>query len=423
MTKIYPRSVSILVLLMGTLCVVQAAQAQLRYDQEYPAIAYSTAQTTDSISRLKEAIERGEVELEYRGERGYLDSLLEALEIDPSSQLLVFSKTALKARVVTSETPRAIYFNDNAYVAFIQDSRGLEMSAMDPNLGSVFFTLSQNPEEEFEMERQMNRCLRCHDSYSLSGGGVPRFLLSSVLAAPDGSIVSHEYSIITNTSTPIRRRWGGWYVTGISGEQEHMGNFIIDDFAMLTDLNLSLYGNREELSDILNVEPYISSYSDIVALLVLEHQIEVQNLMVRVNYDIRTILDAQGSIDAEKIQEITEPLLQSLLMANEAPLADEVTGVSGFTEYFQTLGPMDSEGRSLRELDLKTRTFRYPLSYQIYSEAFDALPDDAIAYLYRRLNEVLEAENAEEEFSHLSIEDRSAILEILQDTKPSFSDF
>ncbi len=388
------------------------------YAEAYPGVNYASAPLTDRVTRLMADIESGKLDLVYDAEgRGYLDSLLEALDIDPSSQALVFSKTALKTRFVTAATPRAIYFNDDTYIAFIQNSRSLEISSMDPNLGPVFMVFSQDPQDPV-VEREMNRCLRCHDSYSMTGGGVPRFLLSSVLANEKGEIVTHEVSIITDTSTPLNRRWGGFYVSGSHGGQDIMGNFVIDDLAKLRNLDLSVNGNKADLSEFLDTSPYISSGSDIVALLVLEHQIEVQNKLSRLNFESRTRIYQHGEISDTELEEFVNPLVESLFMLHEVPLTDVVTGSSGFTDYFQSLGPKDSEGRSLRELDLRNRTFKYPLSYLIYSDAIAALPEKVKSFLYKKIRLVLAGEAGDEVFGALSERDREAITAILRDTKP-----
>ena len=188
--------------LLAAVPVISLAQF-FNYADAYPGVNYADADLDDRVTRLLAEIEMGKVTLAHDAEgRGYLDSLLAALEIDPSSQVLVFSKTALKTRFVTSQTPRALYFNDDTYVGFIQSSRSLEIATMDPNVGQVFFDFSQNPDDGIEMEREMNRCLRCHDSYSMTGGGVPRFLLSSVIADPR-AILSPTKS--ASSRTPLRR--------------------------------------------------------------------------------------------------------------------------------------------------------------------------------------------------------------------------
>lgn len=406
---------------VACLCLASAgASAQFfSYETAYPGVDYATRPLDDRVTRLMADIAAGETTLNHDAQgRGYLDSLLAALDIDPDSQVLVFSKTALKTRLVTSKTPRAVYFNDDTYIAFTQNSRSVELAAMDPVLGPVFFEFSQDPDEAIGVEREVSRCLRCHDSYSMTGGGVPRFLLSSVLADAEGDIVAHEISIITDTSTPLNRRWGGMYVTGTHGDQDIMGNFIVDDVALLRNINLTPNGNKTDLSAYLDTSPYISSGSDIVALMVLEHQVEVQNRLTRLSFDSRTRLHENGSLTVRELEELTRPVLRSLFMADEVTLTDTITGTSGFSARFQARGPRDAEGRSLRELDLQTRTFKYPLSYLVYSAAVDALPLPVRDYLYGRIRQVLEGQSSDGSFAHLDATDRAAITAILRDTKP-----
>jgi hypothetical protein len=399
-----------------TLCALLIpvpAQAQLRYDTEYPAIGYGKTAPDDAFTR---AMETAQLEHDALG-RGYLDSLLKALDIDPASQTLVFSKTSLKQRFITAENPRSLFFNDEVYVGFVPGSSTLEIAAMDPQLGPVFFDFAQSVDAPARFEQETGRCLRCHDSYSLTGGGVPRFMLSSVLAGPDGNMVSHELSEITDTSTPLERRWGGWYVTGTHGEQKTLGNFVIRDVAVLREPGFAGIGNLQTLDSLVSLDKYVRPTSDIVALLVLEHQVEVQNAITRLNYDSRTQL-AGGTLDAAALEALTRPLLDSLFMAHEAPLGANVSGSSEFAENFVKRGPVDSQGRSLRDFDLQTRTFRYPLSYLVYSDAIMALADPVRAHLFGRIKAVLEDAPGAPEYPQLSADLRSAIAGILRDTKP-----
>jgi len=98
------------------------AVAQLPYDRDYPVMNYADADTHDAVSLLFEDIETGRVELEHRGPRGYLESLLTLLNIDDSSQLLVFSKTVRRSRFVTPETSRPLSVNEEIYVGYIPAS-------------------------------------------------------------------------------------------------------------------------------------------------------------------------------------------------------------------------------------------------------------------------------------------------------------
>ena len=408
--------------LVGLACLSLPAMAQQRYERDFPTIDYAGAVLSDPVSRL---FADGTADsLAWNEERGYLDAVLEALGIDDSSQLLVFSKTSQKRRLITPEQPRALYFNDDVYVGFVQGGSTLEIAAMDPVLGPVFFELSQQQEGGPELERETSRCLRCHDSYSMTGGGTPRFMLSSVLAGESGEIVSHEVNFITDTAIPIRDRWGGWYVSGLHGEQRHLGNLIVRTGSDLEKREQGSNGNVLDLGDLVDLEPYPVATSDIVALLVIEHQVEVQNRITRTHYQVKTALDQHGMNPATEalIAETSEALLQSLLMVHEAPLQDSVTGTSGFQEYFEAQGPFDSEGRSLRELDLETRAFRFPLSYQIYSEAFVALPDPVREHVYGRLYRVLSGTDQLEGFA-AGLRESAAALSILQATHEEFAAF
>jgi hypothetical protein len=152
---------------------------------------------------------------------------------------------------------------------------------------------------------------------------------------------------------------------------------------------------------------YLSADSDIVALLVMAHQVEVQNL-------ISLAAAKQGTAPADA----PERLVKALLFSGAEPFTAPVHGTSRFAAEFAAQGSKDARGRSLRDLDLKTRLFRYPLSYMIYTAPFQGLPEPVKAYVAKRLKEVLSGEDRSPAFANLSGEDRAAILEILHDTRP-----
>jgi hypothetical protein len=72
-------------------------------------------------------------------------------------------------------------------------------------------------------------------------------------------------------------------------------------------------------------------------------------------------------------------------------------------------------------MDLTRRLFRYPMSFLIYSEGFDALAVEAKDRVFRRVWEVLAGVDRSGDFDHVSVMDRSAILEILRDTHEEFA--
>ena len=389
-----------------------ATATQLRYDKEYPEIGYASSAPRDAIARLQQRIDAGDAQLKFEAPNGYLSSVLRELDIDVDSQILVFSKTSFQKGLITPETPRAIYFTDDVYVAWVQESPSLEISTMAPELGAVFYTLEQTQSARPAFERQTFLCLRCHDSYSLTGGGVPRHIMGSGLPDARGRAAYHEGWYLTTEETPIDKRWGGFYVTGTHGSQSHLGNVFVKagsvDFAAGT--------NRTDLSELIDTGPYLGDHSDIAALMVIEHQIHVQNLITQVSWQ------ARSASKSRPMQEIAEPLVEAMLFAHEAKLGVPIAGSSNFAKSFVEKGPRDPKGRSLRELDLATRLFRYPCSYLIYSKAFDALPGEVKTYIYQRFREVLGGEDTSENFAHLFETDRAAIFDILAATMTDFAE-
>jgi len=284
-------------------------------------------------------------------------------------------------------------------------------------LGPVFYLLEQAPAPRPRFTAELGKCLSCHDSYSLSGGGVPRFIVGSGYTGTTGMLVSHEGWILVSDRTPLKSRWGGWYVTGQHGEQVHLGNMIIKtlyDFDRLEELRK---GNLETLDGLFDVRPYLTNKSDIVALLVFQHQADVQNLITRVSYDARTVEDKRE----EPLDETIERLLRMMLFVEAVEYTAPISGEPKFVEQFERRALRDSQGRSLRDFDLARRLFRHPLSYVIYSRAFDALPAEVKQVFYRRLNEVLSGADDSEAFAHLTADDRDAIAAILRETKPDFA--
>ncbi|MEM7392394.1 MAG: hypothetical protein AAF492_08590, partial [Verrucomicrobiota bacterium] len=230
---------------------------------------------------------------------------------------------------------------------------------------------------------------------------------------------------------------GGWYVTGTHGEHRHMGNVIARETDFDAELDRSRGANVTNLNELLDVSPYLTPHSDVVALMVIEHQTEMHNLVTRANFDTRKALHHQQVMDrilkrpAGTLSELTQRIIKSsgtrllnyMLFVDEAPINHPIAGTSGFTETFEQQGRRDGKGRALRELDLKERMFKYPLSYLIYSEAFDALPDPMKDFLYRRLHDVLSTKDTSPDFAHLSRRDCRTIFEILLETKPGLPDY
>ncbi len=402
-------------------------------DLERPPIQYSTAPTSDVVTALREKIGKGAVALKRDDDHGYLKSLLKELDIPISSQVLVFSRTSLQRSRISPKTPRALYFNDDVTVGFCQRGDVLEISATDPNLGTVFYTVDQNPAKRGEFTRQTESCLLCHGSSS--NQGFPGHLIRSVSPDRTGEPVFSRGTKRVDHSTPFEDRWGGWYVTGTSSKQTHMGNQIVGGWPGQADDAVDT--NVTDLKPYFTVANYLSPHSDLVALMVLEHQCEMQNRLTRAGFQVRIALHEQTELNkvfreastyrsegiTRRINHACESVVRYLLFCEEAKLTEPVAGTSEFAKEFAARGPFDSGKRSLRAFDLKTRMFRYPMSYLVYSKLFDGLPNVAKDRIYLRLWEVLTEKDETKEFAHLSKEDRRAVLEILRETKPDLPDY
>ena len=404
-------------------------------DFERPPIRYGVAPTDNGVSQLQARLDSGQARLESSGRQGYLKSLLQELNVPISSQTLVYSKTSLQRHRIAPRTPRALYFNDDVYVGFCLHGDVLELSAADPALGGVFYTLSQDLVESPQIVRQHDNCLLCHGSSHTRG--VPGHLVRSVYVDAGGLPALHLGTTRIDHSSPIEKRWGGWYVTGTHGHQKHLGNLVLTSSRQQEPIENGAGQNVMDLSSRFNTSAYLSGHSDLVALMVLEHQGEAHNLLTRANFQTREALHAEIGLNKDlkepeghrwdstttRIKHACEALVKYLLFSEEAPLTARMQGSTLFADEFTQRGPQDTQGRSLRDFDLERRLFKYPCSYLVYSRSFNELPAEAKSVVLKRLWEVLSGQDHSKPFQHLSDEDRTAILEILRDTKPDLPDY
>lgn len=367
-------------------------------------IYYRTSKTlSDQITKLNRQIQCGEAKLDYEPQHGYLKSVLKLLNIPNSSQTLVVSKTSLQFQHISPKTPRALYFNDNVYVGQVLGGKSIELIAFDATQGAVFYVLGEQKVDQPRFERAQLDCVQCH--IATATRGIPGVMVRSVVTSTSGYPKGGAPVYTMGHETPIAERWGGWFVTA---------------------------ANRPALDGV-DTGRLITGTSDIVAHLALAHQTQMHNLITELNYRYRLGVhddeeraekenwDYRGpySLRTQVIYERSaEAALRYLLFTNETPLPDPVQGNSTFTSDFAARGPRDRKGRSLRDFDLQKRIFKYPCSYLIYSDAFDAIPGPAREYLLKRLFEVLTGQDQSADFAALTAEDRRAILEILVDTKP-----
>lgn len=368
------------------------------------------------IEELQERLDSGALKLESRSPRGYLDSLLEALNISPLTQTLVFSKTSAQFRLISPRSPRALYFNDEVYVGWVRGGPFLEVSTADADRGAVFYTLDQTPRKRPRFTLDNGQCLQCHESSRT--GQIPGHLTRSVHPGVDGLPVFRLGTTNVDQATPLAERFGGWFVTG--PQFTHLGNRGLPDRDNPDSIQ------PLGLSDVISLDNYLRPKSDVVAHLLLAHQTQMHNRIARAALEARKALtyrkemagrfgEVSDSLKASvkrRIERPAEQLLEYLLFADEAPLPGGLADDSPLKQLFAERGP-------LYELDLETRLMRTPLSYLIRSAAFDALPPETLAYLVGRLDDVLTGQDTSARFDHLSPNDRAAIRRMLAEWKPS----
>lgn len=387
-----------------------------------PAIEYA-GPVADPIARLETQLESGKTKLDYAPNGwGYLPAVLKQLDINIDSQVLVFSRTSIQTQRISPRTPRAIYFNDNTAVGFVQNGEVLELSAIDPKQGAVFYSLDTEKSDRPEFARR-DDCLRCHQGAPTMG--IPGILISSVHPVNDPEArESHGSAFITDDRSSFDERWGGWYVTGTHGSQVHLGNN-----PQLTDpLNPGRAvkegtQNVTSLASFFDTSRYLAPTSDIVALMTLEHQTRMTNLMTRIGWDARIALrEGKGKLEEAARDHLNgeiDQLIGYMTFTDEEHLKEPVTGVSTFTKTFAARGPKDPKGRSLRDFDLQTRLFRYPVSFLIYSAAFDSLPEMVRDRVYRKVYDYLMGKDR----GKVSAPNLLGALEIIRATKQGLPEY
>lgn len=378
------RAALLALLLFGNQTAAALAQQNLFGNDGIPygraPINYDAAATANPVATLAADLAAGRKKLTFEAGRGYLRSLLAALEVPVQSQVLVFSKSSLNERLISPAVPRAIYFNDQVYVAWVPGAAALEISAMDRDKGAVFYTLGQQPQEVPRFDRDQ-RCMVCHVSSSTLD--VPGHVLRSFETSESGKLLT-GYSQTTH-DTPYAQRWGGWYVTGKASDLPHLGNLMGEkQYARLRG-EPQPGSILPDLAGRFDTADYLAATSDLVALLVFDHQVHFQNLCIRLSMESRLGLPADTT---------ARRLARYMLFADAPALPAAVAGSSGFDAWFERQGQGTAAGR-LRKLNLKNRLFEHRLSYLVASPAFDALPVQARAAVYRQVASLLVGEGSD----------------------------
>ena len=378
---------------------------------EAPEHDYWNRPLNDPFTLLKDDLEQGRLDLDVSNEKAYLESLLKALKIPASTQMVVYSTTSLQLSLISPRTPRAVYFNEDLYLGYVQGGR-IEIVSIDPELGGIFYIFDIPRNGNRPVAERSERCMKCHADEDTHE--VPGLAIKSVIPGPTGGSLESYRRGLTGHEIPISDRFGGWHVTGADEVKPHWGNLtgrFTPEGIVTTPL---LPGERFDWS----VFPVATS--DMLAHLLHEHQAGFVNRFTQAHYRLRTALaDGKGTLlptDREKIHSLANELTRYLLFAGEAPLPAPIAGDSILKEDFLANRRADRAGNSLKDFDLKTHMFRNRCSYMVYSPLFQNLPAGFKKLLYDRIGKALALSPSDTAFAYLPNPEKTRIRTILKET-------
>jgi hypothetical protein len=413
-------------------------RAQGSEEYEQAPVRYSSTPAKDAAQAVEARLASGKLILPV-GDKAIVRQMLKEFNVPLESQVIVYSKTSVQRSLITPKHPRTIYFNDDCYLGWVPGGL-MELASFDPELGPVFYTFDPRVSEKPELPRfkRDNDCLSCHGGSFVRG--IPGVFVRSVNVDESGDPLLQFGSKVVDHTTPFNERWGGWYVTGTHGKITHQGNVFArsQDRELIVDYTKG--ANLTDLSRFFPTADYLTNTSDIVALLVFEHQTAMHNALTRAAYNSRRMLAYQQNLQTDLKEKLTsEPTYESvkrvfdssaqdvldhLLFKDEAMLPEGgVQGTSGFQQVYERNGIRTKDGRSLRDFRLEGHLFKYRCSHLIYSKQFLALPAALKQRIYSQLTKALAPDDPIARYDYLSRQERISIKEILIETHPELRIF
>jgi len=402
-----------LVGLVGVLGSALASEWEPDLDSEPHRYFQRTA--VDRFSRRIPELAAGGLPLDRSSERAFLKSLLRALDIPESSQLLVFSNTSLQLSLINPDNPRALYFSDDLYLGYVPGGK-IEVATIDAELGAVFYIFDIPRSDSRVVVERARRCMNCHANEDTLK--VPGLSVKSVAPGPGGGSLDTFHPGQSGHTQPLAERFGGWYVTGTGGFDGHWGNRM----GRLYQGELS--ATPLEPGTRFSFERYPVATSDLLAHLLHEHQVGGVNRLIRAQYRFRELRHRNGGSVPQALPPDLETeladLLSYLLFAQEAPLpASGIPGNPAFREGFAR-NRKAVDGHSLKDLDLRTRLLRFRCSYLVHTPFFEGLDADLRRRILRDLDHALSPEKRNAASRHLSDSEAAVIRTILRATVPGF---
>ena len=366
----------------------------------------------DRFAMIKERIQEGEVKIDTSNDKAFLKSMLDALSIPASSQIMVFSASSLQSEIINPGNPRALYFNEDTYIGWVPGGL-IEIIAADPEMGPMFYVYDRlRPGGAVPSVQRSTKCMNCHAGNATRR--LPGLIAESLLVSRAGSSLETFRRDVQGHQIPLESRFGGWHLTGQHNISDHRANVMGIPNAGKNTIVPVEPGQYSDLS--LHLLPT----SDILPNLIHEHQIGFENRLVYAIYTLRQLKhENKGLLGASakaEIEERAEEMARYITFAEEAKFpAKGITGAPAYAEDFLRDRKVTKAGISLKDLDMKTRMFKHRCSYMLYTDTWKEAPKELKDRVYYHMALYLR-DQPDAQHAHIPAAERMAIRTILKET-------
>ena len=366
----------------------------------------------DRFAMIKERIQQGEVKIDTSNDKAFLKSMLDALSIPASSQIMVFSASSLQSEIINPGNPRARYFNEDTYIGWVPGGL-IEIIAADPEMGPMFYVYDRlRPGGAVPSVQRSTKCMNCHAGNATRR--LPGLIAESLLVSRAGSSLETFRRDVQGHQIPLESRFGGWHLTGQHNISDHRANVMGIPNAGKNTIVPVEPGQYSDLS--LHLLPT----SDILPNLIHEHQIGFENRLVYAIYTLRQLKHENkglmGAAAKAEIEERAEEMARYITFAEEAKFpAKGITGDPAYAEDFLRDRKVTKAGISLKDLDMKTRMFKHRCSYMLYTDTWKEAPKELKDRVYYHMALYLR-DQPDAQHAHIPAAERMAIRSILKET-------
>jgi len=409
--------VSLAILFISATCLHAAPEVkETVIEFRKPPHNYLTHEAKDRFAGLLKQIQSGEVKLDTSNDKTFLTSILAALDIPVSSQIMVFSASSLQSEIINPRNPRALYFNEDTYVGFVPNGK-VEVISMDPTHAAIFYIFDGlRPGGALPNIARSEKCFNCHAGNATRR--VPGLIAESLLPMASGASLETYRRDEQGHQIPLEQRFGGWHLTG--------GHHIPTTHANLMGVATEA-GKFDKVSakpgEMWDIDRHLLPTSDILPNLLHEHQLGFENRVFHAAYVMRQLLaDGRGSLPFSakaEVEKLAEELARYVLFSDEAKLPREgIEGDTNFMRDFARNRKPAKSGLALKDFDLKSRIFKHRASYMLYTESWEKLPTVLKDRVYYKMAEGLREQNPGPIGAHIPVEEKRAIRSILKETLP-----